>query len=144
LPGSAAAATKDVYVGTARFVKHTGKENLAGTEGGPADEAFALSGTASVQAVDAARYVHKAAPVVAGIGEDRGFDEFSVFQEYAADRAAPGRAGMAFTGNIGHRFVEMPSGRMAPLFPRTVRPAGAEEKGKAKPEEDKADKGKVE
>jgi hypothetical protein len=133
-----------VHVRTAGFVKHAGKEDLVGTEGGPADGTFALAGTASLQAIDAARYVHKAAPAVSGIGEDRGFDEFPVFQEYAADRAAPRRAGAAFPGNTCPLLVEAPSGRAAPLFPRTVHPADAEEEGEAKPEEDKADKDKAE
>jgi hypothetical protein len=129
-----------MHVGTAGFVKHAGKEDLVGTEGGSANRAFSLAGTASLQAVDTARYVHEAAPAVSGIGEGRRFDELPMFQEYAADRAAPGRAGAAFPGNIGPLLVETPSGRMPPL----VRPADAEKKSKAKPEEDKTDEDKTE
>jgi hypothetical protein len=138
-PDSTAAAPQNMHMGTAGLIKHTGKKDLVRTEGSSADRAFSLAGTAALQTVDAARYMHKTAPPVSRIGENRGFDEFPVFQEYAADRATSGRTGPALPGNTGSLFVKTP-----PLFPHTVSPAYAEEKGKTKPEEDETEEDKPE
>jgi hypothetical protein len=132
-------------MGTAGFVKHPGKEDFIGTKGRSADRAFSLPGPASLQAVYAPFYVHEPAAAVPRIGKSRGFYEFSVFQQDAADRTTPGRSGAAFPGSIDPLFAETPSGRspaFAAFFPVSIRPVDTEKQGKAKPEEYKPDEDK--
>jgi hypothetical protein len=132
-------------MGTAGFVKHPGKEDFIGTKGRSADRAFSLSGPASFQAVYAPLYVHEPAAAVPRIRKSRGFYEFSVFQQDAADRTTPGRSGAAFPGGIDLLFVETPAGKppvFAAFLPASTRPADTEKQGKTKPEEYKTDEDK--
>jgi hypothetical protein len=105
-----------MYMRTAGFVKHTGKEDFIGTERRSTDRTHAFFGPAPLQAVDTPFYMHKPAPAIPRIRENRGFDEFPMLQEDAADRATPGRTGAAFPEGVVLMPVKEIAGRMVPIF----------------------------
>jgi hypothetical protein len=60
-----------MYMGTAWFVKHPGKEDFIPVEGRAADRAFPFSGPASFKTIDASFNMHKPAPAIPRIGKGR-------------------------------------------------------------------------